>query len=94
MSITVKLENATVTKELGNTGYQVEVPIPGQEWKRKFAVWSTEIPPIGATFTVTGALSWKTRAYEMNGETRHTVDMNVNDPIVSHIMNVTDEIPF
>lgn len=93
MSIKVKLENAKVTKHLSTTGFQVEVPVAGQDWTRRFTIWSHSQPAVDSLLTITGELSWKQREYEVRGETKHTVDMNVNNPELT-ITYDPSEAPF
>lgn len=83
MAIKIKLTDAKVIKHLNRTGFQVEVPMEGVDWTRKFTIWHHSNPGLDSIVDIVGDLSWKNRQYEANGETRTTIDMNVNNPEVT-----------
>ena len=83
MAIKVKLTDAKVTKHLTKSGFLVEVPMDGVDWTRKFTIWAYESPGVDSIVDIVGDLSWKIRQYEAGGETRTTIDMNVNNPQVT-----------
>lgn len=81
----ITLNNATITEVFGqfNTWYKVEEPVDGQTWSKKYTVWADESKyGVGDIINVTGELTTKGRIYERMGETKATVDVSINKPII------------
>jgi len=81
------VENATVERVFASkTGWGVAVyesytPKDGQERRTRFTLWfSGERPAVesGQRVSASGFFSARVRSYEVDGEARHAVDINVN----------------
>jgi len=80
----VKIEG-TVDKPLGDRGFTLLETIrlfDGRTFEKKWKVWAIPTPEFSSFIEVTGELSTKINEYEMGGETRRNIDLNVNNPIV------------
>lgn len=74
--------NGTIGKELGQSGVILLEPITlpnGSSFDRKWKVWANTHFAEGTQVIVTGTFSSKINTYEMNGETKHGVDLSLND---------------
>jgi hypothetical protein len=87
----IKIESAEVTRAVGSRGaFQIQeyVTLPdGRTFPKTFTVWQEgEVPAQGAIVQVYGSLSTKVREWVNNmGETKHVVDVSINEPTVSII---------
>lgn len=82
----ININEARVSKHIGENGaFQVEEieTVNGQEWTKRYTVWSKEVAPAVDTYVnVSGKLSTKAREYQaQNGDTKVSVDVNINDPL-------------
>lgn len=77
--VTVK---GTLGKELGQSGVILLEPINlpnGSSFDRKWKLWTTTMHSEGTEVIATGTFSSKINQYEINGETKHSVDLSLND---------------
>ena len=87
----IKIESAEVTRAVGSRGaFQIQefVTLPdGRTFPKTFTVWQEgEVPATGAIVQVYGSLSTKVREWvNAQGETKHVVDVSINEPTVSII---------
>lgn len=75
-----------VDKPLGDKGFILLETIKlndGRTFDKKWKVWITPIPAFSATVEAVGELSTKINEYEMGGETKRNVDLNINNPVVT-----------
>jgi hypothetical protein len=80
----IKIEGI-VDKPLGDRGFILLETIrlnDGRTFDKKWKVWAIPAPEYSSFIEVTGELSTKINEYEMGGETRRNIDLNVNNPIV------------
>lgn len=88
----IKIEGI-VDKPLGDKGFIVLETIrlnDGRTFDRKWKVWATPIQPASAFVEVVGELSTKINEYEYAGETKRTIDHNVNAPTVKVLRPATE----
>ena len=88
----IDIRNARVSKYVGANGafqiaetYKVKVDGQEQDWTRYWTVWTyaTPTPEIDTIVSVVGDYSSKARQYETaNGDSKITVDLSINNPIV------------
>jgi hypothetical protein len=74
-----------VDKPLGDRGFILLETIrlnDGRTFDKKWKVWAIPAPEYSAFVEVTGELSTKINEYEMGGETKRNIDLNVNNPVV------------
>ena len=94
---TISINEATVSKHVGENGaFQIEEieTVNGNQWTRRYTVWSKEVAPeVGTLVTVHGSLSTKAREYTAaNGDAKVAVDVNINDPIWKHLVEAPAEV--
>lgn len=101
---TISINEATVSKLVGENGaFQIEEieTVNGNQWTRRYTVWSKEVTPeVGTLITVTGQLSTKAREYTAgNGDAKVAVDVNINAPLWKQLsdapaVEASSETPF
>jgi hypothetical protein len=80
----IKVEGI-VDKPLGDRGFILLETIrlnDGRTFDKKWKVWAIPAPEFSSFVEITGELSTKINEYEMGGETRRNIDLNVNNPVV------------
>jgi hypothetical protein len=80
----IKVEGI-VDKPLGDKGFILLETIKlndGRTFDKKWKVWTTPIPAFDSFVEAVGELSTKINEYEMGGETKRNVDLNINNPTV------------
>jgi hypothetical protein len=80
----IKVEGI-VDKPLGDKGFILLETIKlndGRTFDKKWKVWITPIPAFDSFVEAVGELSTKINEYEMGGETKRNVDLNINNPTV------------
>jgi hypothetical protein len=81
----IKVEGI-VDKPLGDKGFILLETIKlndGRTFDKKWKVWVTPIPAFDSFVEAVGELSTKINEYEMGGETKRNVDLNINNPKVT-----------
>lgn len=76
----------TVDKPLGDKGFILIETIKlndGRTFDKKWKIWITPTPEFSSTVEAVGELAAKINEYEIGGETKRNVDLNVNNPIVT-----------
>jgi hypothetical protein len=80
----IKIEGI-VDKPLGDKGFIVLETIrlnDGRTFDKKWKVWAIPLPEYSSFVEVTGELSTKINEYEIGGETKRSIDLNVNNPVI------------
>jgi hypothetical protein len=80
----IKIEGI-VDKPLGDKGFIVLETIrlnDGRTFDKKWKVWAIPLPEYSSFVEVTGEFSSKISEYEFQGETKHSQDLNINNPVV------------
>jgi len=80
----IKIEGI-VDKPLGDRGFILLETIrlnDGRTFDKKWKVWAIPVPEYSSFIEVTGELTTKINEYEMGGETKRSIDLNVNNPVV------------
>lgn len=80
----VKIEGI-VDKPLGDSGFIVLETIrlnDGRTFDKKWKVWSRDQVAFGSFVEALGELTAKLNEYEWEGETKRSVDLNINNPTV------------
>jgi hypothetical protein len=80
----IKIEG-TVDKPLGDRGFILLETIrlnDGRTFDKKWKVWAIPTPEFSSFVEVTGEFSSKISEYEYQGATKHSQDLNVNNPVV------------
>jgi len=92
----IKVEGI-VDKPLGDKGFILLETIKlndGRTFDKKWKVWTTPIPAFSAFVEAVGELSAKSNEYQAHdGTTKHSVDLNVNNPTVKVLRDATDLAP-
>lgn len=80
----VKVEGI-VDKPLGDRGFillETIRLIDGRSFDKKWKVWAIPAPEQSSFIEVTGELSTKINEYEIGGETKRSIDLNINNPVI------------
>jgi hypothetical protein len=80
----IKIEGI-VDKPLGDRGFIILETIrlnDGRTFDKQWKVWAPLTPEFSSFVEVTGELSTKINEYDYQGETKRSIDLNVNNPIV------------
>ena len=80
----IKIEGI-VDKPLGDRGFILLETVrlnDGRTFDKKWKVWAIPAPEYSSFVEVTGELTTKINEYEMGGETKRSIDLNVNNPVV------------
>jgi len=92
---TVTIENAEVTKFLGDKGFIVETRYrtrSGEDRTEKWAVWGKKAE-LGQVFTITGDLTIKMDEFEGKDGTIRSARGHVNNPVFSFELPVLEGAP-
>ena len=74
-----------VDKPLGDRGFILLETIrlnDGRTFDKKWKVWAIPSPEFSSIVEVTGELTTKMNEYDYQGETKRSIDLNVNNPVV------------
>jgi len=80
----IKIEGI-VDKPLGDRGFILLETIrlnDGRTFDKKWKVWAIPAPEFSSFVEVTGELTTKINEYDYQGETKRSIDLNVNNPVV------------
>jgi hypothetical protein len=80
----IKIEGI-VDKPLGDKGFIVLETIrlnDGRTFDKKWKVWAIPLPEYSSFVEITGEFSSKISEYEYQGVTKHSQDLNINNPVV------------
>tara|TARA_R110000868_G_scaffold284467_1_gene544929 strand:- start:793 stop:1125 length:333 start_codon:yes stop_codon:yes gene_type:complete len=91
----IKIEGI-VDKPLGDKGFILLETIrlnDGRTFDKKWKVWAIPLPEFSSFVEVTGEFSSKISEYEFQGETKHSQDLNVNNPVVKVLRDATVASP-
>jgi len=80
----IKIEGI-VDKPLGDRGFILLETIrlnDGRTFDKKWKVWAIPLPEFSSFVEVTGELTTKINEYDYQGETKRSIDLNVNNPVV------------
>ena len=91
----IKVEGI-VDKPLGDKGFILLETIKlndGRTFDKKWKVWVTPIPAFDSFVEAVGELSTKINEYEMGGETKRNVDLNINNPTVKVLREAVAAAP-
>jgi hypothetical protein len=92
----IKVEGI-VDKPLGDKGFILLETIKlndGRTFDKKWKVWITPIPAFSAFVEAVGEMSAKVNEYQAHdGTTKHSVDLNVNNPTVKVLREAVEAAP-
>jgi hypothetical protein len=98
----ITIENAEVTRYLGNKGYVAEVKYrtrAGDDKIEKWTVWGDQ-PEVGSVHTITGDLTVKLEEFESDNGTVRYARGHINNPSLASApqeqptFDITDGTPF